>query len=503
MCWASDLTGSVSDLESRGPTVESLLALRGQPPVVDTATAEAVARDLYGLTARAIPLDGERDRNFRLDTSDGRRLVLKFIDPEADEVVVDGQSAALAHIAATAPLLPVPRVLGTRGGELVGVAVSSRVRLTSFVPGRLMQDVQAPAPAGLMRSVGNHVAHLDRALVGFFHPALAQPIAWDVRRAHALLPMLAHVQPRELQRTLRAALDPLEQLLQRMRGLRSQAIHGDCHGRNLLVNDAGNACVGIIDLGDMIHAPLALELAVTMAELLTDGLASLDELPELLAGYTSLLPLERADVEVLYDLMATRIAVGVLIQVWRERDGAQAVAPQPAAAEAGAEAGRTLGAASTRALASASTALASASRVALDALASRGRDQLTQQWLGAAGIESVRVGRGRVVSADLVRRRHNALGANAELSYDQPLHLVRGEGVWVYTSDAERLLDVYNNVPHVGHAHSSVVAAIANQAKRIASNTRYLDTRIIEYVERLTETLPPDLDRESGARQRA
>jgi 4-aminobutyrate aminotransferase-like enzyme len=98
------------------------------------------------------------------------------------------------------------------------------------------------------------------------------------------------------------------------------------------------------------------------------------------------------------------------------------------------------------------------------------------------------------VSPDLVRRRHKALGVNAELSYDQPLHLVRGEGVWVYTSDAERFLDVYNNVPHVGHAHPAVVSAIANQAKRIASNTRYLDTRIIEYVERLTETLPPDLD---------
>ncbi|MBS0419336.1 MAG: aminotransferase class III-fold pyridoxal phosphate-dependent enzyme [Proteobacteria bacterium] len=467
--------------------VEGLLALRGQPPAVDTTTAESVALDLYGLTARATPLEGERDRNFRLDTSDGRRLVLKFIDPEADEVVVDGQSAALAHIAATAPLLSVPRVVGTRGGELVGVvplagggaaagggvgrggqgsaAVSCRVRLVSFVPGRLMQEVRSPAPAGLLRSVGTRIAHLDRALVGFFHPALAQPIAWDVRRAHALLPMLAHVQPPKLQRTLRAALDPLEQLLQRMRGLRSQAIHGDCHGRNLLVNNAGDACVGIIDLGDMIHAPLALEIAVTMAELLTDGNASLDEFPELLTGYTSLQPLERADVEVLYDLITARVALGVLIQVWRERDGAQT-----------------------------GSDLATASEAVLEELASRGKEDLTQQWLDATGIQSVRMGRRRVVPADLVRRRHNALGANAELSYDQPLHLVRGEGVWVFTSDAERLLDVYNNVPHVGHAHPAVVAAIANQAKRIASNTRYLDTRIIEYVERLTETLPPDLD---------
>jgi 4-aminobutyrate aminotransferase-like enzyme/Ser/Thr protein kinase RdoA (MazF antagonist) len=519
----------------KGPSAEGLLALRGRPPAADTATAEVVAYDLYGLTARATALEGERDRNFRLDTADSRRLVLKFIDHEADDVVVDGQSAALAHIAEQNPLLPVPRVIRTLGAELIGVvqmagvggddtAVSCRARLVTYLPGRLMQDVgpaggpdvravdagagravagvMVPTAAernGLLRSVGNHIAQLDRALVGFFHPALAQPIAWDVRRAPALLPMLAQVQPPALRRALSTALDPVQQLLQKMRGLRSQAIHGDCHGRNLLVNDDGDACVGIIDLGDMIHAPLVLEIAVTMAEFLTDGVASLDELPELLGGYTSLQPLERADVDVLYDLMAARIAVGVLIQVWREQNNARGAAPAPGAnAAAGTGSGPATDAeprarSGPATVPTSASTLAAAAANALDALASRGKGPLTQQWLEAAGIASVSVSRGRV-SGDLVRRRHNALGANAELSYDQPLHLVRGEGVWVYTSDAERLLDVYNNVPHVGHAHPAVVAAIANQAKRIASNTRYLDIRIIEYVERLTATLPPDLD---------
>jgi 4-aminobutyrate aminotransferase-like enzyme len=453
---------------------------------VGTSDAEALALDLYGLTARATALAGERDCNFRLDTSDGRRLVLKFIDHEADDIVVAGQSAALTHIAEQNPQLPVPRIIRTRTAEELGVVeiaarnnhhapVACRVRLVTYLPGRLIQDRGlASTNRKLLGSAGSQIAQLDRALAGFFHPALAQPIAWDIRRAPLLLPVLPQVQPPEVRRLLSNALDPLHQLLVQLRGLRSQAIHGDCHGRNLIVNDEGDACVGIIDLGDMIHAPLVLEIAVTMGEFLVDGVASLDALPQLLAGYANAQPLERADINVLYDLITARIAIGVLIQTWRERN---------CGAGAGLGAGAGAGADS----------LAELSAKALDALASQGRGHLTQQWLDAVGINSSAPHRA-VPPADLLRRRHTTLGANAELSYDRPLHLVRGEGVWVYTADGERLLDVYNNVPHVGHAHPVVVAAIADQARRIASNTRYLDERIIEYVERLTATLPPDLD---------
>ena len=65
-----------------------------------------------------------------------------------------------------------------------------------------------PGHPVLLRSVGNHIAQLDRALVGFFHPALAQPIAWDVRRAPALLPVLARVRSPSMRRVLSTALEP-------------------------------------------------------------------------------------------------------------------------------------------------------------------------------------------------------------------------------------------------------------------------------------------------------
>jgi 4-aminobutyrate aminotransferase-like enzyme len=147
------------------------------------------------------------------------------------------------------------------------------------------------------------------------------------------------------------------------------------------------------------------------------------------------------------------------------------------------------------------TALQELAAEALELLTVTGREQLTERWHEVAGTgRAHRAVSAAAITGDtsaltpMLRRRRETLGAHAELSYERPLHLVRAEGVWVYTASGERLLDVYNNVPHVGHAHPSVVAAIARQARRIASNTRYLDERILDYGERLLATLPAELD---------
>ena len=94
----------------------------------------------------------------------------------------------------------------------------------------------------------------------------------------------------------------------------------------------------------------------------------------------------------------------------------------------------------------------------------------------------------------LMKRRFNVLGRNAPLFYDQPVHLVRGEGVWVEDVDGRRYLDAYNNVPHVGHCHPHVVDAIARQAATLNLHTRYLHETVVEYAERLTAKFAAPLD---------
>ena len=95
---------------------------------------------------------------------------------------------------------------------------------------------------------------------------------------------------------------------------------------------------------------------------------------------------------------------------------------------------------------------------------------------------------------NLMARREAVLGPNVPTFFENPVHLVKGEGVWVWDADGRKYLDCYNNVPHVGHCHPNVVAAIAAQAAILNTHTRYLHDGIIDYAERLTAKFQPQLN---------
>ncbi len=94
---------------------------------------------------------------------------------------------------------------------------------------------------------------------------------------------------------------------------------------------------------------------------------------------------------------------------------------------------------------------------------------------------------------DMMARRARFLGPNVATFYDDPVHLVRGEGVWLWDADGRKYLDCYNNVAHVGHCHPKVVEAITRQAGMLNTHTRYLHDGILDYAERLTGRFGHDL----------
>ena len=184
----------------------------------------------------------------------------------------------------------------------------------------------------------------------------------------------------------------------------------------------------------------------------------------MLRGYAEKQVLQADEVELLYDIIVARHAVTVLVHAWRRRHDV--------------EGARVLDEAAVR------------SELSLQHLLSVDRVALTRTWHEAAGTLSTAA----QAPAMTLERRHRLMGAGAELFYEKPLHLVRGAGVWLYDPQGRAYLDVYNNVPHVGHTHPAVVAAIQKQTAILATHTRYLHENILEYAEQLTARFPAHLD---------
>ncbi len=96
--------------------------------------------------------------------------------------------------------------------------------------------------------------------------------------------------------------------------------------------------------------------------------------------------------------------------------------------------------------------------------------------------------------AKLIEDRARLLGPGVSTFYDDPVHVVRGEGVWLWDADGRKYLDCYNNVPVVGHCNPRVVEAICRQAGTLNTHARYLHDTILDYVEKLTGSMDASLD---------
>jgi len=93
-----------------------------------------------------------------------------------------------------------------------------------------------------------------------------------------------------------------------------------------------------------------------------------------------------------------------------------------------------------------------------------------------------------------LQRHQRVFGERAPLFYNDPVEVVRGEGVWLFDAGGRRYLDAYNNVPCVGHAHPRVVDAVSTQMGTLQVHSRYVHGVVVEYAERLAALHADRLD---------
>lgn len=303
-------------------TAELEASLQQPAPRVSIDEATDLATVYFGLRGTVEPLAGERGRNFKVREIGGSSWVLKVGHPAESAALSALSTAALLHVAEHDPDLPVPRIRRTvdRGTEVLWQARSadpaeppSRVRLYSYLPGIPMHWV--PAATRLRNELGRILARVDRALVGFDHPASRHDLIWDASRAPRVAEL---VDPTDTQ--VRDMLAHVEaHTLPRLPRVRHQVIHNDANPHNVMVDPAGRQVIGLIDFGDVIWAPLPQEVATASAYQLVDGADSLEACLDVLVGYHDVNPLTDEEADLVFDLMAARLVLIVVITAWRAK----------------------------------------------------------------------------------------------------------------------------------------------------------------------------------------
>ena len=288
-----------------------------EPTALEDAQAAVAA--VYGVAGAVKRLSSERDETFLFTREDDTPFVLKIANPAEDPAALVFQDGALLHLEAAAPAVPVPRLVPTLKGKpsetLTTVEGPRIMRLLTFLDGEL--QYRTPASEAQSRNVGRALAALDLGLEGYAGRAPEGKLMWDISHTLDLAAVIDHVAP-ERRGRVEAVLAEFERSLPAIGALtRRQIIHNDFNPHNILLDPTEpTRVVGIIDFGDMVHAPVVNDLAVALSyHVATDNWAA--RIGAFLEGYQSARALEEAEIALLPLLTRARLAMSIIIAEWR------------------------------------------------------------------------------------------------------------------------------------------------------------------------------------------
>lgn len=431
------------------------------PTISDIERARAVAESQYGLTVTDLKkLDGYISHNVRITDKSGTQYVLKLYPNDANErALVVAENRTLLHLGKTG--IPCSQPLPNADGDYIGETEAGFHRLLTFVKGTFLAE--AKGTTELACNFGKFLAGIAIQLQDIYDPVIAsRQFNWDLDRFITQKEKLEAI-PKAGDRSLaRYFFQQYETFaFHQVHALRKQVIHGDANDWNVLVND--KEISGIIDFGDLAYSSLINEVAIAGAYLAFLWENPLEGLAPFLEGFHSVYPLEEAELDVLYYLIAGRLVTSVSNSNYDRRE-------QPD-----------------------NEYISVSEKQALELLYKWIRispKQAANAFRAATGFPKIDQS-----CESLYERRMKHTSAALSTSYQAPIHFERAAFQFMYTAEGTTYLDAYNNIPHVGHSHPHVVEAARQQQATLNTNTRYLSMLYSDYSEHLLSYFPEQLNK--------
>lgn len=414
----------------------------------------------YGLSGTLEPLAGYEDLNFRLSTSTGE-FVVKISKPgQEDNIAMQCKVMDVLASSSVAKLIP-GQIRSIDGNAYERVQLSGENRLVRVIPW-LKGDLLAHSARSpeLFRHFGSVLGEIDRNLqeANLWH-ARKDPYEWDLQMAHHSLRYLRFIEDAAVRRITHYFLARFEELcLPAFIDLPKSVIHSDANDYNVVIQDSKVS--GVFDFGDAVYAPRICEIAIALAY----GLMGQDEIIELaeamVSGYHGSLPMKPEEIDILYYLIAARLAVTIAKAAHARHQN-----PENAYLLVSEAPARTL----------------------------------IQKWVEINPIHFTSRMRQRLgmetgqVDADR-QDRDRYVNPSLSIAYSEPIEMKGAAFQYMYAADGTTYLDCVNNICHVGHCHPDVARAGSRQMAQLNTNTRYVYDSLNRYSKHLAGKFPDPLE---------
>jgi len=290
-------------------------------PDFTTDQAAEIIERMYGLRGNLKVLDGERDLNFLLHTENSE-YVFKIANQDEPYGILECQHQVLQRLKEYRVMPHRASSIESVNGRVIEVIISEPgihhyCRMLNYVEGKLLSSINPHSPE-LLEDLGKSLAQIDLSLQGYTHEALDRPLLWNMSDALTTLerfkPLLASDERRKLieyfENHFRDCALPLT------RDLREGVIHNDANDNNVLVSDdqaPDQHVTSIIDFGDMTYSWIAAEPAIAATYTMLAKEKPLDAAVAVIKGYHAQLPLNEAEISVLFDFICMRLCMSVCI----------------------------------------------------------------------------------------------------------------------------------------------------------------------------------------------